>query len=235
MWTFARDVQPEELDELAPDDPRAVRARHDLARVNALIFQSAIMARALRKATGNQPPRTMLDLGGGDGRAMLAVARRLGPAWRGVELTVLDRHAIVSPLTRQQFEALGWSVRTAAADVFKYLASADTPEVDLTTANLFLHHFQPEPLTRLLAGAAACTRHAFVACEPRRGWPGLLASRMLWAVGCGAVTRNDAEISVRAGFSGRELSAAWPDPAGWDLNEHPVLLTQRLLARRRSG
>jgi len=39
------------------------------------------------------------------------------------------------------------------------------------------------------------------------------------AVGANDVTRRDAVLSVRAGFSDRELSACWPDDSGWQLRE----------------
>jgi len=47
----------------------------------------------------------------------------------------------------------------------------------------------------------------------------LFCSRLLWAIGCNDVTRHDAVASVCAGFSGRELSALWPDKQNWRLTE----------------
>jgi len=52
------------LDYLAPDDPRAVRSRRDLVLINAMMRQSAIMAKALSR---HPAPRVLADLGGGDG------------------------------------------------------------------------------------------------------------------------------------------------------------------------
>ena len=45
-----RIIEPELLDTLPPDDPRAVRSRRDLRRVNAWMRNHAIMARALQTA-----------------------------------------------------------------------------------------------------------------------------------------------------------------------------------------
>jgi hypothetical protein len=40
-------------------------------------------------------------------------------------------------------------------------------------------------------------------------------------LGANAVTRRDGVLSVRAGFIGTELSAAWPGEAGaWQLDEY---------------
>src|SRR5580704_2947680 len=194
-----RRVEPELLDELPADDPRAQRSRRDLELVNAFMLQSGIMASSLLQLHDGAPPRTLIDLGGGDGTFMLSVARRLAPRWPDVTVTVLDRQDILGAKTRADFRALGWRIETAAADVFAFLERATPSSVDVITANLFLHHFQPEQLARLLALAARSTG-AFVACEPRRSSLALYGSKMLWALGCNDVTRHDAVVSVRAGF-----------------------------------
>ena len=85
-------------------------------------------------------------------------------------------------------------------------------------ANLFLHYFAEDELGRLLGLVAAHTR-LFLACEPRRGRASLRASELLWLVGCNDVTRNDARISVRAGFTGNDLSSLWPRDEQWQLVE----------------
>jgi hypothetical protein len=73
----------------------------------------------------------------------------------------------------------------------------------------------------------------FVAIEPRRAaWP-LFCSRLLWAIGCGKVTRHDAVISVRAGFSGNELSDLWPDKNNWELTEQPAGAFSHLFIARK--
>jgi hypothetical protein len=45
---------------------------------------------------------------------------------------------------------------------------------------------------------------------------------LLFAIGCNDVSRHDAVASVRAGFSGRELSRLWPERDGWTLHEAPA-------------
>ena len=75
-----RRVEPEWLDQLPTDDPRAIRCRRDLKRANALMLQHILMARTLLRFAGGDPPRALVDLGSGDGMFMLRVARRLAPA-----------------------------------------------------------------------------------------------------------------------------------------------------------
>src|SRR5450631_944078 len=96
MWSATRCVEREWLDVLQPDDPRAIRSRNDLKRINACMLQSAIMARSLTDACRHNTPRTLLDLGSGDGTFMLRVARRLSSRWQNVTVILLDRQDIVS-------------------------------------------------------------------------------------------------------------------------------------------
>ena len=212
----ARTLTPEILDFLAPDDPRAISSRRDLVRINAVMRQSAIMADAL---AGIAAPKVLADLGGGDGRFLLGVARRLARRWPGVRAVILDRHDIVSPETRAGFAALGWQCEVLRGDIF-----ATLPHIrpDIVTANLFLHHLDETALTRLL-GAIAAGARTFVACEPRRGQFALLGARLVGLLGANDVSRHDAVVSVRAGFLGCDLSVLWPQGEEWCLQESSVL------------
>src|SRR5580765_6818899 len=101
-----RVLEPETLDHLAPDDPAAQRARRDLRRVNAFMGARRILERALEKAlaatdetVGGVGRLRILEIGCGDGRLMLEVARHRGERWPEVELDLLDRQPIVDPET----------------------------------------------------------------------------------------------------------------------------------------
>ena len=228
--TAERRVEPELLDSLPPDDPRARRSRRDLRRVNAVMLQPGIM-RGLLLRHARRPPRRLIDLGGGDGAFMLQVARGLARRWPGVALTIVDRHPAVSDATAAAFARLGWHMDVVTAEAQPYLDALPDASACAITANLFLHHFEPDALARLFATAGRAAP-LFAACEPRRGRAPLLASRMLWAIGCGPVTRYDAPVSVRAGFRAQELSPLWRGP-GWTLHEHPArLFTHCFVARR---
>ena len=196
----ARVIEPEWLDELPSEDPRAVRSRRDLVRVNALMGNARIVASELRRLG---PLASIAEIGAGDGRFMRAVTGHLGTP--RVRLFLVDRQPCAPGMI--------------AADVFDWLASPDTPVVDAIVANLFLHHFDDASLARMLALVARRAR-AFVACEPRRSAFALTGARLLGLVGCGEVTRHDSVVSVRAGFAGRELSALWPSNA-WTREEGP--------------
>jgi hypothetical protein len=218
-----RRVGPELLDRLPPGEPAAIASRRDLMRINRVMGQAAWMARALARFP---PPRLLLDLGGGDGRFLLGVARRL--PWRSVQALIADRQDIVSAQTKADFRALGWDCSVRQGDALETIPALEPGA--LVTANLFLHHLQAPALAQLFA-AAAGTAAGLVACEPRRNLFALAASHLVFALGANHITRHDAVASVRAGFAGRELSALWPP--GWDLTEQPAPPFGHLFVARR--
>jgi len=212
-----RIVQPEFLDTLPAGDPRAIRSRLDLRRVNGWMGQHAMMAAPLQKALKHQPPGHIIELGAGDGNFLLRVAQKISPRWPAVKVALTDLQKNVSAETLAAFAALGWPAEAVVADVFDWLQTFDAGEIVI--ANLFLHHFEDARLAELFRLISPRAK-LFIAAEPRRApWP-LLCSRLLWAIGCNDVTRHDAVVSVRAGFSGEELSALWPDRQHWRLTEH---------------
>ncbi len=215
MKLSRRYIQPEILDELSADDPRAIQSRRDLQKVNTFMGHTGTVMRALRAA--NTPPRLVVELGTGDGTFLLRIARRL-KAERGMRALLVDRRPSVSAATRQGFTAAGWNVEICESDVFEWLCRPHAETADVTVANLFLHHFREGELAHLLNLAAQQTKR-FVACEPRRSRAALAGASMLGLVGCNDVTVHDAGVSVRAGFRDRELSALWPPDAGWHVTE----------------
>ncbi len=209
-----RQVLPELLDSLSPDEPRAKHSRRDLSRINAVMGHARIIASSLAELS----PKRILDIGAGDGTFTLNVARRF--KGRSAEcVTLVDRQMLLTESTRTAYSSVAWKCEPIAADVFEYLGDCD--RFDAITANLFLHHFQVPNLSELLALIAGKT-DMFIACEPRRSRFALASSRMLWALGCNDVTRHDAYVSVLAGFRDCQLSSLWPKDAAWRLEERFV-------------
>jgi hypothetical protein len=225
-----RTVQPELLDVMPPEDPRAMRSRRDLRRINAWMRNHAIMARALRTAVNGSPPAGITDLGAGDGFFLVHVAKKVASRWPGVRVTLVDKKSVVTLQTLSAFSLLGWRAEAVVADVYDWLSAA--AGLDIVVANLFLHHFDEAKLVELLRAVAGRAR-LFVAIEPRRAPWALLCCRWLWVIGCNSVTRYDAAVSVRAGFSGRELSALWPAGSGWRLVERRTGFFSHLFVAQR--
>lgn len=228
-----RVVEPELLDELPRQNPLAQGSREDLQRLNAWMGHAGILSRQLQRLP-TQPSRRLLDLGSGDGRFMWQVAKRLPRNWRGTGIDLLDRRAAVAPQARKGFEQLGWRAASINADVSQFLLNVPEQQWSIICANLFLHHFAETSLRELLELVSQHTA-VFVAIEPRRSLWSLLASRMVGLLGCNRVTRHDAPVSVRAGFSAKALSDLWPDNGTWRLQEHAAGFFSHLFIARRDA
>lgn len=240
-----RVVAAEVLDGLPQDDPRAIRSRRDLRRVHRAMGTRSILLRALAamKLTRLEvEPLRVLELGAGDGSLMLGVAQALASAWPKVALTLLDRQVLATPATVASYLAVGWTVDTEVGDVLDWAArdSVALPlsapqRWDLVVANLFLHHFEGEQLARLMQ-AIAQKSDRLLACEPRRDWLALAGSHLTGVIGANAVTREDAVLSVHAGFNGKELSALWPaQSASWRIQERAEGLFSHCFCAERLG
>ena len=225
-----RIVQPEFLDALPADDPRAIRSRRDLHRLNDRMHHHDIMAAALQKTLNGCTPGHVTELGAGDGNFLLRVAQKISPGWSGVNATLLDLKKNVTPDTLAAFAAMGWRAETIVADVFGWPQSPDTNKVVI--ANLFLHHFEAAQLSELLRLISQRAKW-FIAIEPRRTPCPVFCSQLMWMIGCNDVTRHDAAASVRAGFSGNELSEFWPDKQNWQLSEQRAASFSHLFIARK--
>jgi hypothetical protein len=221
-----RIVEPELLDVLPPQDQRALRSRHDLRRLNTWMNHPRLMARALSKNLTSSAMPKIAELGAGDGHFLLRVASKLRQ-WPQGEATLVDRLDSFDPKIRNGFGKIGWRVHTQIVTASEWLRQSQPDAIDAIICNLFLHQFDGEELAEMLRLAARSSK-LLIALEPRRSWPSKICGSFLWAIGCGSVTRHDAAISIRAGFSGRELSAIWPDKKNWHLTECPVGLFSHL-------
>ncbi len=214
-----RTLEPEWLDALPQDAPRAMRSRRDLRRINALMANRALVTRELRRIFPGKPPQSIAEIGAGDGHFMQRVAEKLSPRWNAINVVLMDQQSLVSAATVDNFSAMGWTVQAQTSDIFTWLAQSAAPVFDVIVANLFLHHFETPRLAELLSLLARRTR-VLIACEPERSGRALLGSHVVGLVGCNDVTRHDAVVSVRAGFKDQELSGIWPAGAAWKLREY---------------
>ena len=221
---MSRIVKPEILDTLSPADPRAMRVRRDLRRLNFVMGNHGIMARTLRENIDGIPAR-ISEIGAGDGHFLLRVAQKLG--WQNVQAWLLDRQNASPPGIIADFSKINWRAEAVAADVFDWENPAE-----VVIANLFIHQFDDATLARLMHKVLERAR-LFIALEPHRflfpypcAWSTLL-------IGCSTITVRDAEASVRAGFINKEISGLLPDKSRWKLTERRAGLFGHLFVAKR--
>jgi hypothetical protein len=229
-----RIVEPEWLDELPVEHPNAIGSRRDLVLLNGIMGHAPTMLRLLKRRMSATPPRCIVEIGAGDGTFMLRLARRLAPRWPAIELVLVDFKDAVKDDTRRAFDGLGWKTEIVAADVFDFLKKPATEPADIMFANLFLHQFSDEALQVIFRLIGERTRF-FAACEPLRSKLPLAFSSMVGFIGCNAVTRYDAPLSVRAGFNGHEISKLWPGDPQWRLEEGRAKLFTHTFCAERIG
>lgn len=181
-------------------------------------------------------PATIVEAGCGDGTFMLSLARRLRGEWVDrPRIYLLDMEPVVSAETLRAFTELGWEASVVAAKIQDWIEHPGLPGVDLVLGNLFWHHLTDEELRTVFCGMSGIAK-AFIACEPRRWLPSLIATRLLWAIGCSRVTMHDGIVSVRAGFRDFELSGLWPGGTDMKTREFsPGWATHVFVAERSNG
>jgi 2-polyprenyl-3-methyl-5-hydroxy-6-metoxy-1,4-benzoquinol methylase len=240
--SFPRKVSAETLDHLNENDPRAMHSRRDLQRVHRVMGTRSIVCNALKQLVPHLPPSRLrvLELGAGDGTLMLSVARALEPTWPAVDLTLLDRQTLVEQKTVEAYEKANWKVDIEVADVTDWIGNSlraqreeESERWDLIVVNLFLHHFEEAMLANLL-DAIAGTSNRFFACEPRRSYFALTGSHLIGALGANAVTREDAVLSVHAGFRDAEISKLWQQTGRrWKVTEYSAGLFSHCFSAHR--
>ena len=219
-----RVLEPEWLDELAPADLTAQQSRRDLRKLNFILGHRRRMVRLLRRAGAQERLRRLVDLGAGDGHFVSEVYRSFRWPDSSAQVVLVDRQLSVGETTRALLE----QPEEISVDVFEFAATLRPKAGTFVMANLFLHHFEDSGLRELFAMLADKV-DSLAACEPPRSWGALAAVRLLPLLGCNAVTRHDAMVSVRAGFGDRELSALWPQRQGWNMFEQTSQLTHEFV------
>jgi len=190
--------EPEILDSLPPDDPRARASRRDLRLLNRFMGTRSFFLRTLRHRAPRQDP--VLELGAGEATLATPVVRA------GFRYTGLDQFP---PPT-------GFAYPCVESDVLTFSDYAAFPIVIM---NMFLHHFSSAEIRQI---GSACLAHArlVAVCEPwKTTWSRrvMQLSAPLWH----PVTRHDADISIRGGFEPGEIfRGLGATPDRWIIQEH---------------
>jgi 2-polyprenyl-3-methyl-5-hydroxy-6-metoxy-1,4-benzoquinol methylase len=206
MSGWARDRQPEWMDEPALDVNAHRRALMGLRRINQVSRTAAQLWRPiaqLAKKTDARPLR-VLDLACGGGDVLIACARRLRSLGLKVELHGVDRSETAIQTAQQlAHRARLDKVRFSQLDV---LQDTIPREYDIVMSTLFLHHLTESDAGRLLQRMAEAARQLVLVDD-------LLRSRtafgLAW-IACRVFTRSpivrfDGPLSVRAAFTLEEL------------------------------
>jgi hypothetical protein len=212
-----RELQPELLDTLDPDDPAARHNRRDLRITNFITGTHRWLRRELTRHASIAEP--VLEIGAGTGELGRAL-QRTGLAVDGLDLWARPQDW---PAERK------WH----RADLRSFDGYARYPVI---CGNLIFHQFSADDLAGL---GAQLRKHSrlIVACEPARRRISQVLYRALGPLfGANYVSLHDAHVSIAAGFRDDELPLALGlDAATWDIRcETSFLGIYRMVATRRS-
>jgi len=183
-------VEPEILDSLDHNDPRALANRRDLRFLNTVMGNFRWFERVVYPQL--RPDDQVLELGAGEGVIGLRLARARPDV----------RHYLALDFAPPPDE---WPTHYEWRQV-DCMAFEDFGERTLLCGSMILHQFHDEVLQQLGAkiNASALRLLAFV--EPARYPLHLWQLRLIGPMMCD-VSRHDGAVSIRAGFRGDELPA----------------------------
>lgn len=210
-------IGTELLDDRRADPVAVGHELRDIARLNALFGGTRAVTTALEpyfahagngpRATGNLS-WTLLDIGTGLGdvpRAAARTARRYGIALRLIGIEINRAAARLA-----QGYDLGVPLSAVLADGGTLPLAPRS--VDIVVMSQVLHHLTRAAAVRWIAACDALARRAVVIADLRRS---RLAMAGVWTaglmLGMDGVTRHDAVVSLRRGYTRAEFSAMLRD------------------------
>lgn len=205
-------VEPEILDSLAYDDPRAIRNRSELRTLNRIMGNFRWFSNQLARHAGPSR-RNILELGAGDGSMGMQLLKSrtvdVSCSYCGVDL-------IPKPAC--------WPVNWQWWQQDLMQTHLDTHHRVLL-ANLILHHFEESDLLRLGSRIEASSVERIFICEPLRRKVHLWQIHLIRFLGMSAIALHDARVSIRAGFRKLEVCAKLGlDPEKWDFHSSETFL-----------
>jgi len=210
-----RELKPELLDSLQPDDPAALHNRRDLRLINRVQGNHRWLMRTLAERW--RPGEPILEIGAGTGE----LAGRLSA--RGKPTDGLDLWPVPSDWPPDR--------RWHQADLMSFDGYADYP---VLIGNLIFHQFEAGQLAELGQRLRRSAR-LILACEPMRRRSSQVLYRALGPLlGANYVSLHDAHASIAAGFRVGELAnlLGLAEPA-WAWRCHSTVLgTVRMVAWR---
>lgn len=201
-----RTITPERMDDPAIDRGQLRESLAYIRGVNRRLGGADALIRLLRRWSRRWPrdtPVTLLDIGTGSADIPLAAREWAARAGFDLRITGVDLHPTTIELAREHVgERTG--IELARADARKLTDSYRAESFDYVHAGMFLHHL---PFIEALTVLRIMDRLA------RRGivWNDLVRSRATLAVlpllllGKPEAVKHDATVSVRAGFTRREV------------------------------
>ena len=158
----------------------------------------------------------LLDVGCGSGDIPLALALWGRRNDYRLQIEAIDRHPLTVELARRRCQGYP-EIVLACRDIFE----PDGQKYDYVLASMFLHHFPDESIPGVLRSLLAVCSRKVVINDLLRD-PLAYSGTWLFTLLTSAVSRHDARLSVKKGFTLREMDRLLRDNAfhGFRLESH---------------
>jgi SAM-dependent methyltransferase len=196
-----RDAAARELLDEPTHEPEALRRNlRDIRHINTLLGWRALTVREVARTVRASGAHafTLLDVASGSADMPLAIARWAARAGIDAHITATDLNPRIVAIARQQ------SAATPSVTVERQDALAlpyPSGSFDIALCTLALHHFAPDDAQRLLRELARVGRRVLVfdLVRARLAYVGVVL--LTHALLMDAMTRHDAPVSVRRGYT----------------------------------
>lgn len=205
----ARRLDAEWLDrkDNAPEDLHA--ALRDIRTVNRHLGGEKVLLRSLDPWLDAAPRGgtvEILDVGTGTADLPLAIVRRARERGRGARVLAIDNDPVTTAAATK-LVAGETAVRVVCADAMDLPFAPGS--FDVVTCSMFLHHFGPADVVRLLSSFRSLARRAVVVNDLRRHvLPWAFIAVAARVTGRHPMFVHDAPLSVLRGFTDAELREA---------------------------
>jgi len=207
------------LDQARFGKEETARSLSDVARINGFFGATNALYETVWRSleSAHLPRATVLDLGCGGGDFTRQLVRRSRA--RKLELHVIgvDILPLHLEIAREQTPP-DFPIEWLEADAFA-LPFADG-SVDFVTSSLFLHHFRPDAIRKLLAECSRVARVGWAMNDCARDGMALAAFRVLRPyLARSFLTRFDALASIRRSYTPDEMRAVVENISGARVRE----------------
>jgi 2-polyprenyl-3-methyl-5-hydroxy-6-metoxy-1,4-benzoquinol methylase len=199
MGFLSRCTHKEIMDDMSIQDERIDKALHELRVINTWLGGNATTRKGigmLLKRKTSPGTLSILDVGSGGAD----IAASLSAFYPGAKITALDLNKRVCEYAARMHPSLS----VVQGSVLQLPFQGQT--FNIIHASLFLHHFTDEELLRILPSLYALSRTGMVINDLRRSvfaYLGIFLLTQLFSRS--AMVKNDGPLSVRRGFTRREL------------------------------
>ena len=204
MFTPARVVTAELLDEEGADEREMLRSLRDLRRFNSLAGGTRVYRSLVRRMlAGHGGKPSILDLGTGTSDLLHAVSGESGSSGSvGLDLNL--RHLLYGRILTSR------TIQRVNGDALHLPFRHGT--FDLVTSSHFFHHFSPEENAEILRESLRVSRVGVIVTDTVRHYAPLAFVHLLGILRLvGEITRFDAPASVRQGYTLTEVRSMLRD------------------------